>query len=165
VDGYADSVLDHIEVMLAGAGWVELDRSTWEGGLEESLLRRGQHCLTAAYDPVTRQVRLVDGKSELEATLDLLADDGVLTGGDDQISVDTSEAAVERWGTDLLTAAEDLLRGRIAELPQPAGPVQGGLLGLHPHADGTLRGPESTTLVDEQLAVLLRTAGVLSNAD
>jgi hypothetical protein len=165
VDGYADSVLDHIEVMPAGTGWVELDRSTWEGGLEESLLRRGQHCLTASYDPVTRQVRLVDGKPELEATLDLLADDGVLTGGDDQVSVDTSEATVERWGTDLLTAAEDLLRGRIAELPQPAAPVQGGLLGLHPHADGTPRGPESTTLVDEQLAVLLRTAGVISNAD
>lgn len=160
VDDYADEVLDSLEGMLSGAGWVELDRSTWEGGLEESLLRRGEHCLTASYDPVTRQVRLADGKPELELNLQMLADAGVLTGAGDQEAIDTSDAAAERWGADLLTAAQDLLRGRINELPQPGVPVQGALLGLHPHADGTLRGPQSTTLVSEQLSVLLRTAGV-----
>lgn len=165
VDEYPDNVLDHLQVMLSRGGWVELDRSSWEGGMEESLQRRGEHCLSAVYDPVTRQVRLVDGKPELEATLDMLAEDGAITGDDGQDSVDTSEAAVQRWGTEILTAAEDMLRGRITELRPPAAPVQGALLGLHPHADGALRGPESTRLVDEQLAVLLRTAGVLSDGN
>jgi hypothetical protein len=164
-DEYPEGVLDYLEAILAGAGWVELDRSTWEGGLEESLLRRGEHCLTASYDPVTRQVRLVDGKPELETMLQLLADDGVLTGSDDQETVDTSQAGAQRWGAELLTAAEDLLRGRINELRQLAVPLQGALLGLHPHADGTLRGPESTTLAERQFTVLLRTAGVLNDAN
>jgi hypothetical protein len=35
-------------------------------------------------------------------------------------------------GMDLLTAAEDFLRGRIDVLGQLATPVQGALLGLHP---------------------------------
>jgi hypothetical protein len=165
VDEYSDNVLDHLEVMLSGGGWAELDRSSWEGGLEESLQRRGEHCLSAAYDPVTRQIRLIDGKPELEAMLDLLAEEGVVTGDEGLERVDTSEAAVQRWGTELLTAAEDLLRGRITELRPLTAPVQDGLLGLHPHADGGLHGPETTRLVDEQLTTLLRTAGVLSDED
>ncbi|WP_344952263.1 hypothetical protein, partial [Actinomadura miaoliensis] len=165
VDECSEEVLDHLEVMLSGSGWVELERATWEGGLEELLLRREEHCLTASYDPVTRQVRLVDGKPELEVMLQLFADDGVLSGGDGQETVDTGEAAVERWGAEILTAAEDLLRGRIKELPHLAVPVQGALLGLHPLADGTLRAPESTALAKAQLTVLLRTAGVLSDGD
>jgi len=79
-DEYPACVLDYLEVVLSDAGWVVLNRSTWEGGLEEALLRRGEHCLAATYDPVTHQLRLLDGKPELDATLQLLADDGVLTG-------------------------------------------------------------------------------------
>jgi hypothetical protein len=164
-DEYTEGVLDHLEAVLSSAGWVELDRSTWEGGMEESLLRRGEHCVTASYDPVTRQLRLVDGKPELEAMLQLLADDGVLTGEDDHETVDISERAVQQWGAEFLTAAEDLLRGRINEMRQLTVPVQGALLGLHPHADGTLRTPESTTLAERQLTALLHTAGLLSDGD
>jgi hypothetical protein len=164
-DEYAEGVLDYLDAILSRVGWTELDRTTWEGGLEESLLRRGEHCLTASYDPVTRQVRLIDGKAELESMLQLLAEDGVLTGSGDQETVDTSEATVQRWGTELLTAADDLLRGRINEMRQPTVPIQGTLLGLHPQADGALHGPESTSLAERQLTVVLRTAGVLSNGD
>ncbi|WP_189239481.1 hypothetical protein [Planomonospora parontospora] len=163
IDEHSEDVLDFLEGKLSGIGWVELDRSTWEGGLEESLLRRGEHCLTASYDPVTHQLQLADGMSGLEGVLDILADDGVLTDDDDQVTVDAGERAVQRWGTEFLTAAEDLLRGRINELRQLAVPVQGALLGLHPHADGTLSAPKSTALADEQLTVLLHAAGLLSN--
>jgi hypothetical protein len=128
------------------------------------LLRRGEHCMIASYDPVTRQVRLDDGKAELQATLQVLADDGVLTGSGDQETVDIGEAAQQQWGAELLTAAKDLLRGRIDEL-RIAGPAQGALLGMHPHADGSLHSPEATTLAESQLTVLLRTAGVLSDSD
>lgn len=62
VDEDAASVLNWVEATLSGAGWIELERTTWEGGLEDSLLRRGEHCLAASYDPVTRQIRLTDGK-------------------------------------------------------------------------------------------------------
>ena len=41
--------------------------------------RRGPRPTTAAYDPVTCQVRLVGGKVEVEAMLDLLTDEGVIT--------------------------------------------------------------------------------------
>ncbi|MCX4387367.1 hypothetical protein OG777_10525 [Micromonospora peucetia] len=162
---YTDSVLEQLTAILSGAGWVALEQSTWDGGLEQVLLRRGEHCLTAVYDPVTRQLQLVDGKSELNCTLHLLADDGVFTDDGDRESIDISEAAVERWGTDLLTAADDLLRGRITELPQLAVPLQATVLGLHPQADGTLRGPEAATLGRHQVSALLATAGVLMEPD
>ena len=97
--------------------------------------------------------------------LQLLADDGVLTGEDDQETVDISERAVQQWGAEFLTAAEDLLRGRINEVRQLTVSVQGTLLGPHPHADGTLRTPESTTLAERQLTALLHTAGLLSDGD
>ncbi|MCG5213095.1 hypothetical protein [Streptosporangium sp. KLBMP 9127] len=95
----------------------------------------------------------------------MLAEDGVLTGDDDQVTVDSSERAVERWGTELLTTAEDLLRWGANELRQLAVPVQGAILGLHPHADGTPCAPESVTLADGQLRVLLHTAGLLSDCN
>ncbi|WP_204015041.1 hypothetical protein [Virgisporangium aurantiacum] len=159
---YTDSVLEHLTLALAPHGWAELTDSTWEGGLEQTLLRRGEHCLSAAYDPVTRQMQLTDGKAELESVLDMLADDGVLTDNDGQETVDTSEEAVGRWGADLLTAATDLLAGRIKELPQLATPIQITMLGLHPHADGTLRGPEAPALAEHQLGALLHTVGLFA---
>ncbi|MER5644702.1 hypothetical protein [Streptosporangium sp. NPDC002524] len=160
VDDYSELVLDCLEAELSGDGWVELERATWEGGMEQSLLRRGAHCLAASYDPITRQLQLADGKPHLDGILDLLADDGVLTGDDDHATVDTSEQAIQQWGTDILTIAEDYLRGLINELRQLSAPIQGALLGLHPHADGTLSAPESTALAKEQLTVLIRTAGL-----
>jgi len=159
---YADRVLEQATAMLSGADWVELEQSEWEGGLEQSLLRRGEHCLTVEYDPVTRQLQLTDGKPELEATLQLLADEGVLIGDDARESVDTNETVVERWGNDLLAAADDLLHGRINELPQLTSPVQVTLLGLHPHADGTLRAPRAATLAEHQLGTLFRGVGLLA---
>lgn len=70
----------------------------------------------------------------------MLADEGVIVSDNGHETVKRDDAAVQEWGIDLLAAAEDLLRGRIAELPQTA-PVQATLLGLHPHAYGTLRAP------------------------
>lgn len=87
----------------------------------------------------------------------------MLTEIDGQETIDTSEAAVQRWSAELLSAAKDLLRGRINGLRQPALPIQGTLLGLHPQADGTLRGPESTTLIERQLTALLRPVGLLDH--
>jgi hypothetical protein len=159
---YADSVLDVVGSTLSGAGWAELERSTWEGGLEDVLLRRAEHCLRVEYDPVTRRLRLGDGKPWLEGALDLLAEDGVLIGTEGAEEIDTGEEAVERWGTDLLTAAQDFLRDGIETLPQQQ--VEGTVLGLHPHADGELRGPASVTLAAEQVSVLLRTMGLLGPA-
>ena len=161
MDEDASDVLEYLEATLSSAGWVELGRATWEGGLEDSLLRRGEHCLTASYDPVTRQIRLTDGKPELEMHLQMLAEDGLLTEIDGRETIDTSETARQQWSTELLTAAEDLLRERINELQTLAVPIQGALLGQHPHADGTLRGPESTSLTERQLTTLLRAAGLL----
>ena len=156
-----DSVLEQMTAMLSSAGWVQLEQSTWEGGLEQSLLRRGEYCLEAAYDPVTRQVQLVDGKCELDAMLRLLAEDGVLTESDGREILETGEAACERWGTELLAAADDLLHGHIREMPNLAEPIRATVLGLHPHTDGTLVGAEAITLAEHQLRILLHTAGVL----
>ncbi|WIV53978.1 hypothetical protein [Amycolatopsis nalaikhensis] len=158
---YFDRVLDQVTAVLSSAGWAELEQSTWEGGLEQSLLRRGEHCLAVAYDPVTRQVQLTDGKTELDGTLQLLADDGVLVEDDNGERIDTGEAAVESWGLDLLTAANDLLHNRINDLPQLTSPAQATVLGLHPHADGDLRGPRSVSLLEGQLGALLSTTGLL----
>jgi hypothetical protein len=162
---YAERVLEYVMQLLMSAGWVELGQSTWEGGLEEALLRRGEHCVTALYDPVTRQTRLLDGEPDLELMLQLLGDDGVLVERDGQETVDFKGVAAEQWEADLLIAAEDLLRGRIKEMPESVLPVQATALGLHPHADGTLRGPEAVTIVDRQLGVLLRTAGLIPPRD
>ncbi|GAA1857843.1 hypothetical protein [Actinomadura bangladeshensis] len=60
-----------------------------------------------------------------------MADEGALTGDEGQEVIDTSEASQEQWGTSLLTAAEDFLRGRIDALGQLTDPVQSALLGLH----------------------------------
>jgi hypothetical protein len=162
---YAERVLEYVMVLLARAGWVELGQSMWEDGLEEALLRRGEHCVTVLYDPVTRQLRLLDGEPELESMLQLLGDDGVLVENDGQETVDFKGVAAEQWQADLLIAAEDLLRGRIEAMPESVMPVQATVLGLHPHADGTLRGPEAATIVNRQLGVLLRTAGVIPPRD
>jgi hypothetical protein len=161
---WADDVLDEAAALLSGAGWIELEQSEWEGGVEERLLRRGEYCLEVRYDPATRQVELVDGRPELELTLQLLADDGLLTGDEDAERVDLSGAAVERWNPDLLAAAGDLLQHRILELDLRGLPAQLTVLGLHPHADGLLRGPHATTLAAHQLRRLFRTIGLLGDA-
>jgi hypothetical protein len=162
---YADTVLDIADVTLAAAGWADLGRSEWEGGIEEGHFRRGEHCLTVAYDPVNRQLQLADGKPELELTLQLLADDGLLTGDEGAESLDTGEDAVQSWGADLLDAASELLRGRISPLPGLEDAVRITLVGLHPHADGSLRGPGSSDLVEEQLTTFLRATRVLHVED
>ena len=148
----ADAVLDVVNSVLDGAGWTELERSTWEGGLEEALFRRAEHCLMAQYDPVTRRLRLADGKAGLELSVDVLAQEGVITGDE----VDVSEAVIEQWGADRLAAARDLLRGAMDELPHH---VESTVLGLHPLADGGLHGPESFTLATKQVSALLRAMG------
>ncbi len=158
---YPDSVLEHLAAVLSGSGWVELQESAWEGGMEEVLLRRDGHCLTASYDPVTRQVRLSDGKNDLDGTLQLLADDGLVVGDDSEESVDVAEAT-DRWDSNLPAAADDFLHGRITALPQLAAPVQVTVLGLHPHADGTLRGPHAAHLTQHQLSALCSTVDLLT---
>lgn len=164
---YAGRVLEQVTALLHRAGWVELSTSEWEGGLEEALLRREGRCVTVIYDPVTRQIRLGDGAPELESMLQLLGDDGVLAGDGEEEAVDFGAAAAERWGADLLTAAQDLLRGRIKQVPESDArlPVQATVLGLHPHADGTLRAPESFTLADRQLSALLRSVGMIPSGE
>ncbi|MFI1917243.1 hypothetical protein [Nocardia sp. NPDC020380] len=162
---FAEDVLGITEEVLSSSGWVKLTRWEWEGGLVDALLRRGEHCLTASYDPVTRQVRLLDGRDELEAMLEVLADDGILVDSDGENPIDTSETALEHWGAELLSAAKDLLSGQISVLPESTLPIQATVLGLHPMADGTLRGPGSVTLAEKQLTVLLRTAGVLNSGE
>lgn len=92
----------------------------------------------------------------------MLADDGVLTNDHGQDTVDPSAEATDCSGAELLTAATDLLAGRINELPQLAAPIQVTILGLHPHADGILRGPEAPA---HQLEALLLTTGVLTAAE
>lgn len=158
---YSDSVVELAVATLSGAGWLELEQSTWEGGMKQALLRRGDHCLTVLYDPITRQIRAGDGKDDLESLLQLLSDDGVITETDGQTAVDNGVAATDQWAGDLVAAAEDSLSGRIVEMPEDAQPVQATLLGLHPHADGALRGPESCTLADRQLGVLFRAIGAI----
>ena len=158
---YAGTVLECAAASLTGVGWVELQQSIWEGGLEEALLRRGEQCLTVLYDPVTRQFRLTDGQPELESLLQLLADDGVLIEKDGRESVDAGSAAAEQWDGDLLAASEDLLRGRIKQMPESPIPVQVTIVGLHPHADGTLRAPEAETLADRQIRTLMTAVGLI----
>jgi hypothetical protein len=157
---YVDTVLELAISMLSRAGWVELGQSSWYGGVKEVLLRRGDHCLTVSYDPVTRQVQLIDGTAGLDFTLRLLSDNGVLTGDETSPTIDTSDTTVQRWGHDILIAAHDRLRGRILTLPQVDSPVRTTVLGLHPHADGTLRGPHAVELAEQQLHVLFTSTGV-----
>ncbi|WP_204299906.1 hypothetical protein [Actinoplanes campanulatus] len=157
-----EQVLDQLAVLLARSGWVELSESTWEGGMEERLLRRREHCLTAVYDPVTRQIQLSDGRAALELTLQILAEEGVLIEDGEREKLEISEAAIEDWGVDLLTAADDLLCGRIEESSRLAFPVQISVLGLHPHADGSLRAPEASSLAELQLGRLFEVVGVSS---
>ncbi|GAA2996497.1 hypothetical protein [Actinokineospora diospyrosa] len=159
---YLDRVLELATAVLMGAGWVALDESVWDGGLEEVLLRRGEHCLHVGYDPVTRQVSLMDGKHELEFTLQLLADDGLLSS---ENRVDLSAGAVDHWSADLLAAADDLLRGDLKDLTRLSPPVQLSLLGLHPLADGSLRGPLAETLVQNQLIALFAATGLLAGLE
>jgi hypothetical protein len=153
-----DEVIELVEAELQGAGWKMLERSTWEGGLEDVLVRRGNHCLVASYDPFTRQLSLADGKPHLSGLIDMLGQEGAITMADDgSETVDTSPEIVEQWGLDTLTAVHDHLRGHITDMPHLATPVQATLLGLHPHADGTLRAPGSDSLVTAQLRALLST--------
>jgi hypothetical protein len=163
----AGAVLEHATALLERAGWSELSTSDWEGGVEEALLRREDRCISVYYDPVTRQIRLSDGQPELGSMLQLLGDDGILLEESDREHIDFGAATAQQWGTELLTAAEALLRGRIKEAQDAESglPVQMTILGLHPHADGTLRAPESFELADRQLATLLRTVGVIPGED
>jgi hypothetical protein len=53
-----------------------------------------------AYDPITRQVQLSGSKNELELTLQLLSDEGILTGDDDtSLKITIDDAARDSWGT------------------------------------------------------------------
>lgn len=159
---YLDTVLDIAEARLAAEGWADLGRSTWDGGIEEGHFRRDEHCLAVAYDPVTRHLRLADGKLELEHTLQMLAEDGVLTGEEGAEILDTGEDAVQNWGADLLDAAKELLQGRISPYPGLDDAIGITLLGLHPHADGALHGPGASDLVEEQMTALFNAIGLLS---
>jgi hypothetical protein len=161
-DEYAEGVMEFVTAKLSGSEWVELERSEWEGGMEQSLLRRGEHCLTVLYDPVTRQLRFIDGKDELDLTLQLLAEDGVLVGEEGQETIASEQSGDTHWSADLLAAAEDALRGHVKEMESATMPAQATILGLHPHADGALRAPEAYALADRQLNVLLRAIGALS---
>lgn len=161
VSEFVDDVLEHLASILQKAGWSDLGKSEWDGGMDSLLLRRGEHCLEVAYDPVTRQAQLIDGKPELESMLDLLHDDGVFAEEDGQETIDFSQGEKEGWRKATLTAVDDLLHGGIEEMPHLDKPFRATILGLHPHADGTLRAPEAVTLAVHQLNVLLRTAGVL----
>ena len=73
-DDGAAQVLDRAQGLLAAAGWVEVERSTWAGGLEDLLVRRGEHVLRASYDPLTRQLKLTDGRTLFE----FLVQDGAM---------------------------------------------------------------------------------------
>jgi hypothetical protein len=155
-----DSVLDEAMFLLAKVGWAEVERSEWEGGLEELVARRLRHCLVLSYDPVTRQILLRDGKPNLDGTLDLLRDEGIITGDDLQETVDMSDEAAERWGLEMLATADDALHARIDDLPL-AGPIQITVLGLHPQAEGALRTQRAIDSAAAQIHALLATANVL----
>jgi hypothetical protein len=159
---FTDRVLELATAALSSAGWVELEESTWEGGLEQVLLRRDRYCLLVAYDPVTRQLQLADGKAELELTLQSLAEDGLLVGEEGHERIDLTAATADQWNADLIAAVDDLLQERLDEAPHLASPSQATILGLHPHADGTLRAPHATTLADRQLNALLDASGLLT---
>ncbi|MEJ2851830.1 MULTISPECIES: hypothetical protein [unclassified Saccharothrix] len=155
-----DRVVDQTSWMLADAGWVELEQSTWEGGLEHLVLRRAEHCLRVAYDPVTKQLELADGKRELDLTLQILAEEGVLVDDDTGERIVVDETTLDQWGADLLRAADDRLHGRFADLTPLTTPVQVTVLGLHPHGDGNLHGPDSVALVQQQLEALFTAVGL-----
>ncbi|MCR6483729.1 hypothetical protein M8542_12965 [Amycolatopsis sp. OK19-0408] len=126
----AETVLDCAETLLSRVGWQELERSEWEGGMEILLVRRGRTCLLVEYDPATRQVALADGGSWFELFLEIAEEDGIPAPDD----VD-----VEPWSGD---------RRQIS------------VVGLHPHADGRLHGPESFELATRQLSMFFRESGV-----
>ncbi|GAA1857850.1 hypothetical protein [Actinomadura bangladeshensis] len=43
MDEYTDEVLDQVAVRLSAFGWVELNRATWEGGVEDLLCAGGNN--------------------------------------------------------------------------------------------------------------------------
>lgn len=157
-----DRVLDQLSMILMRAGWAELQQSTWEGGMEQILLRREEHCLSASYDPVTRQIHLADGTAELDLVMQMLAEEGVLIEDDGRERIDTTGTSAEGWEAGLLAAADAQLRGRITELRRPGLPAQFTVLGLHPRADGALRGPQAALHAERQLGALLRPVGLLA---
>ena len=83
----------------------------------------------------------------------------IVTSGGQEI-VDTSEQIVDVWGLDALTAASDVLRGRVSTDQQPAfEPVQATLLGLHPAGLGMVTVPGAESLCQAQLGQLLNHVG------
>ncbi|MET9262654.1 hypothetical protein [Amycolatopsis sp. NPDC004079] len=127
----AETVLDCARNFLSRMGWEDLGRSEWEGGMEEILVRHKRTCLLVDYDPVTRQVRLRDGKQEFELLVEMAEEY-------EEIPV-PEDVDVDSW---------------------PGEPRQISLVGLHPHADGRLHGPQSHDLVERQLLMFLCGAGV-----
>ena len=83
-----------------------------------------------------------------------MADDGGLVEGDNGDASTPAKHLSRCWGLDLLIVADDLLHNRINDLPQLTSPAQATVLGLHPHADGDLRGPKSRSLLEGQPGAL-----------
>ena len=79
--------------------------------------------------------------------------------------MDLDTGLAHDWPPEMLAAAQDLLAGRITNLPRPTTPLPATLLGLHPHADRTLRGPRSVPVVGAQLQSLLHSADVHPGTD
>ena len=76
-------------------------------------------------------------------------------------SIRFDATAAEEWDRDLLVAAEDLLRGRIKQMPESPLPVQVTLVGSHHHADGTCGAPAAEKLAYRQIRTLLTTVGAV----
>lgn len=72
------------------------------------------------------------------------------------------EAAVEPWGNNPLTAADDPLLERINDLPQLASSSRSPCSGSIRTRTAPLRSPEATPLAEHQLSALLDAIGLLA---
>ncbi|TCC08397.1 hypothetical protein [Kribbella soli] len=154
--GYAEGLLDILAHTLECSGWEEIERSEWEGGNEELLVRRADDFLVLEHDPVTRQILVGDGTYALNGILDLLAGEGLIAESGEHLIADISDA-VETWGAGYLSAAADALSGRVDLERDPAFTSrQATLLGLHPAGLGYVTTADCDALCEAQLAGLLR---------
>jgi hypothetical protein len=163
VDDDPDEVLSVAVQPLLEAGWEEISNSSSELGDVEVLLSRREQVLAVAYRPLTREVTLADGRSELDFLCEILADDGCLTEGPEGIRRVNRAAAAETWSDSALSLIERYLRNDLADNPELINPVNILLAGIWPWGTGVPATDEDRSLVQRQVMLSLSATALLGS--
>jgi hypothetical protein len=163
VDDDPDEVLSVAVQPLLEAGWEEISNSSSELGDVEVLLSRREQVLAVAYRPLTREITLADGRSELDFLCEILADDGCLTEGPEGIRRVNRAAAAETWSDSALSLIERYLRNDLADNLALINPVNILLAGIWPWGTGVPATDEDRSLVQRQVMLSLSATTLLGS--